>query len=52
MFFQQVAERFVGKLLKRFHAFGGKNPQLLPGFLVKLNTLADHGDVSNAGAES
>jgi hypothetical protein len=43
VFSQQVGERLVGQFLKRFHVFGRQQPQLLPGFLVKLHTFADHG---------
>src|SRR5262245_1881156 len=40
--FQEIAERLVGQLLKGLHAFGPKQPELLPGLVMKLHPFADH----------
>ncbi|HKS85831.1 MAG TPA: hypothetical protein VJR71_10140 [Pseudolabrys sp.] len=42
MFAQEIREGFVGKLLERFHAVGGKHLQFVPGLLVKLDALSYH----------
>jgi hypothetical protein len=40
---QQIAEGLIGKLLERLHALGCEQPELLPGFFVKLNAFSNHG---------
>ena len=42
VFFQEIAERFVGKLLKVLHLITAKKIDLPPGFLIELHPLAGH----------
>lgn len=41
---KQIAEGFVGELLKRAHAIVREHIECLPGFVVELDALANHGD--------
>ena len=42
MLSQQIAEGFLGKLLKIFHLVAGEQVEGLPRFIVELDALAFH----------
>ena len=42
MFFQQIAESLVRKLLKIFHLIATEKIDLSPGLVVQLHPLAGH----------